>query len=82
MAKAPGYRPEDLFANKAFVTPEAAAIGRCLITRFRFFFIWQLDLFSLDFHCVAVRPNPGTMSLDPSDQSHPISAKEHALGDP
>src|ERR1700740_3644922 len=29
MAKAPGFRPEDLFANKAFVTPEAGAIGSC-----------------------------------------------------
>ena len=24
---------------------------------------WQLDLFSLDFHCVVVRPNPGTIGL-------------------
>jgi hypothetical protein len=29
MAKASGFRPEDLFANNAFVTPEAGVIGSC-----------------------------------------------------
>ena len=29
MAKAPGFRPEDLFADEAFITPAAGAIGSC-----------------------------------------------------
>ena len=29
MAKVSGFRPEDLFANNTFITPEAGAIGSC-----------------------------------------------------